>query len=387
MLQHVPFITRNALRNRRRSLLTILSIGVSLCLLGVLLSLYLGLFHAPDSSPAQALRAITRHKVSLTQSLPIAYRREIEKVPGVKAVTYWQWYGGTYIKPENFFARFGIDPQTLFDVFPDMEIAPEQVEAFKKSRTACVAGEALAKKYGWKLGERITLIGDIFPGTLDLTLVGTFHDENESQTLFLNYEYVREGFPAGNPRRDMVGCFMFTVNKPEDVAIVSKAIDEQFANSPSPTRSESEKEFALQFIAFLGNLKLFLAAISAAVVFTILLVSANTVAMAVRERTRENAILRTVGFTPGQIMGMVLGEAGVLGLIGGILGGLAASALCKGLTVAARQTGMGLSVAVPGIMLWSILLSVAVLIAVLSALAPAWFASRRPVVEAVRYNG
>jgi putative ABC transport system permease protein len=380
----LPFVIRNAIRNRRRSLLTVASIAVSLCLLGVLASLYLALYHAPDRSPAAARRAITRHKVSLAQVLPLSYRQRIEQVPGVQACTYSQWFGGTYIKPENFFAQFGIDPKTMFDVYPDVVLPPEQRDAFQRTRTACIASRALAEKFGWKLGERITLVGTFFPVTLELELAGIFDDPDRQQVLYFDYGYVIDALG-----RDfsVAGTYTVITDSPERVPEVSRAIDATFANSPAPTRTESEKEFGRQFLGFLGNLKLFLAAISGAVMFTILLVSANTIAMAVRERTRETAILRTLGYAPGEVVGMVLGEAALLGLLGGTIGAALATLLCVAVRVVSREGGFFLPLATPGAMIWSGLMSIAILIGVISAVVPAVVASRRPIIEGARFAG
>lgn len=383
----IPFVLRNALRNKRRSLLTVASVAVSLCLLGVLASLYQALYHAPDSSPSQAMRAVTRHKVSLAQVLPISYYGRIAQVPGVRAVTYSQWFGGTYIKPENFFARFGCDPRTFFDVYPDVTIAPEQKAAFQRQRTGAIASRTLAEKYKWKLGERITLVGDIFPVNLELELVGIFDEPEGVQIFYFDYGYVMDAMKALGQGGDFVGTYAILCDSPDRVPEVSRAVDAMFANSPAPTRTESEKEFGRQFVAFLGNLKLFLAAISGAVMFTILLVSANTIAMAVRERTRETAILRTLGYAPGEILGMVLGEAGVLGLVGGTVGAALATLLCVGMTAASRQGDFPLNLPTPGVVIWSALLGAAILIGVVSAIVPAVVAARRPIVEGARFAG
>lgn len=387
MLKHIPFITRNALRNRRRSLLTVASIAVSLCLLGVLLAMYKSLFHAPDTSADAALRVITRHKVSLTQQLPIAHLPQIRQVPGVKAVTTWTWFQGTYKRPQDFFARFAADPETFSDVYPDLKLSPEHREAWVKERTGCIAGRALVKRFNWQMGERITLVGDIFPVTLELKLVGIYEDTEESQNLFFSNDYLRESLDADSSRRDMIGTFIAAVDRAENVPRVTKAIDALFANSPYPTLTETERQFALGFVAFLGNLKLFLAIISAAVLFTVLLVSANTVAMTVRERTREIAILRTLGYSPQDVLGMILGEAGLLGAIGGLIGALLATGLSLGLVMMMKASGGGFRLFPPGPGDWGLLLVVAILIGIFSAIAPAIIASRRSVVESVRYAG
>jgi putative ABC transport system permease protein len=384
-------IFKNSLRNRRRSLLTITSIAVSLCLLGILLALYRSLFYGNETTPAQALRLITRHRVSLTQPMPISYMQKVSQVPGVKALMSQQWFGGVYKDARdtrNFFARFAIEPNLFLKVIPDATISPEQQQAFESQRTGCIASKTLADKFGWKLGERITLTGDIFDVTLEMTLVGIFDDPDQNEILYFNREYLRELLPAGDPNRDMVGTLLIQADSAEHVGVVAKAIDAMFDNSPAPTKTESEREFQLSFISFLGNIKLFLMAICGAVTFTILLVSANTLAQSVRERTREIGVLKTLGFTSGNVLGIILGESIFLTLVGGAIGCAAAAVICwllsTGPAAAALQMVRFLSVT-PLVAL--ITLGIAALIGLVSALIPAISAARTPILDSLRHSG
>ena len=195
----------------------------------------------------------------------------------------------------------------------------EQRRAFQQLRTGAIASEDLVERMHWKLGERIFVVGDIFPVKLELTLVGIIHDPNTTETLYFNREYLRELLGANNARADMVGTFQVQVANADSVARISKEIDAMFENSTAPTKSESEQAFTLQFISFLGNVKMYLMVICGAVTFTILLVSANTMAMSVRERTREVGILKTLGYSPGSILFMILAEAGLIAAIGGVI--------------------------------------------------------------------
>src|SRR5271166_2169080 len=260
MFRYFTLILKNSLRNRRRSVLTIGSIAISLCILGVLMAMYQALFLA-EATPAQALRLVCRHKVSLTQSIPISYREKIERIPGVRDLTTWDWFGGTYKDnrdTKNFFARFAAEPEHLFNVSPEWVIPDEQKQAFKRERTGCIVTKTLADKQNFKLGDRITLVGDIFPVTLELKLVGIFNEPDNVQMLYFNREYLRESLGATNPRSDRVGAFLIQANTAEDVPRVAEAVDREFANSPAPTKTESERAFQLSFASFLGNLKLFL---------------------------------------------------------------------------------------------------------------------------------
>jgi putative ABC transport system permease protein len=381
---------KNSLRNRRRSALTVVSVAASLCLLGVLTAIYHVLFFGGASTPAQALRLITHHKASLAQPLPIAYIQKIRRAPGVKAATAWQWFGGAYRDARdtrNFFARFAVDPMDTFRVWPDYVIPEDQKIAFERQRTACVASRTLADKFGWKPGERITLVGDSFLLSLDLTLVGIFDSAENSEILYFNHDYLRESLPAESARRDLVSQVMVRIENSDDAPRVAREIDTLFENSPDPTTTESERQFLLNFVSFLGNFKLILAVISGAVAFTILLVSGNTFSMSVRERIREVGILKTLGFTRLAILWMVLGEAAVIALTGGAIGCSLAGLLCGVIRHAAPPFIPGIkSLAMtPLIVLLS--LAVALLIGLASALPPAISASRMSILDSLRHTG
>ncbi len=386
MFRYLPLILKNTVRNRRRSLLTISSIGASMCLLGVLFALYRALFLSPPA-PGQELRLITYHRVSLTQSLPASYEAKIRQVPGVREMSIWQWFGGAYKDARdqrNFFARFAVEPERFMRMRTEYVIPEEQKKAFLTNRSGCLVSKTLADKFGWKLGERIPLIGDIFPVNPELTVVGIFDDPEKSELLLFNHEYLREGLTGA--RKDQVGAFSIQADSPEAVPRISTAIDKMFENSPAETRTESEQAFALSFVSFIGNVKLFLLAICGAVTFTILLVSGNTMAMTVRERIREVGILKTLGFPNGAILGMILGEAAFISLLGGGLGLLLASGLC----FLIRQ-GPGYIQAMktltidPFVALFC--LAFAMLIGLLSSTIPAAGASRTGILDALRNTG
>jgi len=390
MFRYVPFILKNSLRNRRRSILTIGSIAVSLCILGVLMAIYHALFMG-EATPAQALRLVCRHRVSLTQPIPIYYRDKIQRVPGVRQVMVWQWFGGVYKDardPKNMFPRFGAEPDRLFDVRTEYKIPDDQKLAFQRERTGCVISSALADSMNFKLGDKITLVGDIFPVTLELKVVGIFEEPQNMALLYFNREYLREALGPGSPQQDMVGAFQIQAQSAEDVPQIAQAIDREFESSPFPTKTESEQAFALSFASFLGNLKLFIMAICGAVTFTILLVSGNTISMAVRERVREVGILKTLGFTPGAILGIVLGESAMISLIGGALGCVLAEGMCS---MVAHSPGSVFMAALKTLTITPtvglLCLAAALLIGVASAFIPAWGASRTTILDSLKYSG
>jgi putative ABC transport system permease protein len=384
MFRYVPLMLKNSLRNRRRSLLTIFSIAASLCLLGVLFALYRGLFLAPPA-PGQELRLVTHHKVSITQPLPAYFADRIRQVPGVREAMIWQWFGGTYKDARdqgNFFARFCVEPDKFFRVRPELQLPEDQKQAFLHLRTGAVASDDLAKRMHWNIGEKIFLTGDIFQVNPELTLVGIFTDPNTSETLFFSQTYLREMLGSNNPRQDLVGSVQVQVDSVNDVPRVIQTIDDMFATSQYQTKTESEQAFGLQFISFLGNVKLYLMSICAAITFTILLVSGNTMAMSVRERLREVGILKTLGYTPGAILFIILGEAGVISVLGGIIG----LAFASGLTSIVRrgpsfiQTMKTLSIT-PDV--GALCLALAVVIGVVSSFVPALNASRTSILKSL----
>jgi putative ABC transport system permease protein len=385
MFRYLSFIVKSGLRNRRRSLLTILSIAVSLCLLGVLMAMYRALFLSDEPSPAQALRLIVHHKVSLTVPLITAFEPRIRQMPGVRAVSAYQWFGGTYKDPKNFFARLAVDPEQFFQLKPELQMPDDQKQTFLHLRTGAIAGVTLAKKYDWKVGDRITIVGDIFPFNAELTLVGIYNDPEDTDTLYFNNEYIRQAMHSTD-REDQIGAFWVQADTAADVPRVAKEIDDEFANSPYPTKSESEKAFALSFISFLGNLKLFLAAICGAVTFTILLVSANTISMSVRERVREVGILKTLGFTTGNILSIIVGEAVFIAGVGGLLGSMFAAFLCDSVKRFPMTAGFFHDLTFSSGVL-AAALGVALFIGLVSSLVPAWGAAKTSILDSLRYTG
>src|ERR1700730_14114991 len=319
------FVTKNAFRNNRRSTLTALSIAFSLLLLTLMMTIWRA-FYLDQGSAESAERLVTRHRVSLTFNLPGYYREKIRAIPGVVSVVPVSWFGGIYKdqKPENFFAQFGTDPEEFFKVYRDAEMPAEQATAWQRDRQGVIVNDSLVKKYGWKLGDRIVLQGTIYPINLELNIRGIYHTNPDNKSVYFNAKYVDEAVDFFKGR---AGTFSILAASPSDVSQIASAVDDMFRNSPQPTKTESEKAFGLEFVAMMGNVKAFILSICSAVVFATLLVSANTMAMSIRERTREVAVLKTLGFTRPTLLGLFVGEAVTLSLVGGILGALGAYGL------------------------------------------------------------
>lgn len=382
MFKNFPLIVKNCWRNRRRTTLTILSIGASLCLLGILMAVYQA-FYLSDGAPEQALRLVTRNKVGLAATMPQAYEPKIKALPGVHEVMVANWYGGTYIddKPEHQFARFATEADKLFTIRPEMKLSDEEKAAFLHDRRGCIIGKELADKLKLKDGDRMTLIGDIYPGNLDFTVRGVYDAPIDNGVFYFDKAYIEEGLP--DRRKGNVGIFYVLANTADDVPRIEKAVDAMFANSPQETKTETESAFALSFAALLGNVKGFLMVVSAAVTFTILLVSANTIAMSVRERIREIGVLKVLGFTNAMVLGIILGEAILISAAGGVIGVFLADLLAAGLRHGPDYMEQlhTLHITTPVAFLC---VAVAAFIGLVSAYIPAFQASRIPILSALR---
>jgi putative ABC transport system permease protein len=380
----VGFVVKNTFRNKRRSMLTVLSIAFSLLLLTLMMTIW-RTFYIDQGAPDSAKRLMTRHRVSLTFFLPSYYRDKIRALPGVVNVAPMTWFGGRYKddKPENFFAQFATDPEEYLKVAADKDVPRDQAEAWIRDRAGAMVDVELAKRYGWKIGDHITLQGTIFPVSPELTIRAIYTMTPANKTFYFHSKYLEE---AVSWYKGQTGFFFTRVASSDDIAPTSQAIDDMFRNSPQPTKTESEKAFQLSFIAMLGNVKAFILSICAAVVFAILLVAANTMAMSIRERTREVAMLRTLGFTRGRILSLFVGEAVALSVAGGLLGVLIAAGLVQVVAHSPFATGI-----LFGLRVSATTMGVAVIIAAfvgfMSAYFPAYNASRVNIVEGLRHIG
>ncbi|MDA2931519.1 FtsX-like permease family protein, partial [Acidobacteria bacterium AH-259-O06] len=355
------------------------SIAVSLFLVATLRTVLTELQNPPET-PESALRLVTRHKISLANVLPIAYREKIAKVEGVKAVIGSMWFGGVYKDPSNFFAQFSVNTDGFFVVNADIVIPEDQKQAFLEDRTGAIAGENLADRFEWKIGDKIHLKGALFSFDPELTLRGIYEGgSDEGNTLFFHWDYFNEGM--GNT--DFTGTYSIRARSAEDVPQIAEQVDALFQNSAAPTKTESEKAFLLGFVEMMGNVQFFITSICAVVIFAILLVAANTMAMSIRERVREIGVLKALGFRKLQILSLLLGESIFLALGGALIGSWSARILYSGVSMAKVTGGMIQRFYVtPGTLL--LCAAIGLLVGILSAGIPAWRASQRSVVDALR---
>jgi putative ABC transport system permease protein len=378
------FIVRNTFRNKRRSLLTMISISFSLLLLTLMICIWRS-FYVDQVAPEASRRLITRDRVSLAFFLPAFYRDKIRSVPGVVAVAPMTWFEGRYIddRPEHFFARIATDPDEYLKVASDKIVPPDQLAAWQHDRAGALVDVTLANKYGWKIGDRITLRGTIFEVNPELTIRAIYHRDPPQNALYFNAKYLEEAVPWF---KGQAGWYSTQIDSAENVARASRQIDDMFRNSPLQTKTESEKAFQLGFVASLGNVKAFILGICGAVVFTIMLVSANTMAMSVRGRTREVAVLKTLGFTRQRVLSIFVGESIALAGAGGVLGVLTAIPIIWLLTRSFIALGVPLAMKVN----WqtaALSLLVAVTLGLVSGYLPALNASRMNIVEGLRHIG
>ncbi|MGE5345621.1 MAG: ABC transporter permease [Acidithiobacillales bacterium] len=319
-MKFLPLVLRNVFRKKTRTALTVASIVLPLiviCMMGT----FLRALNAPGSGATRGMfRVVVRHRVSLTSTLPLAYQEKIRQLPGVVAATNFNWFGGKYIdsSARNVFVRFSVEPESFLKVFDDARIVAGSVQDWLSDRTGALVGTNLAAKYGWKVGDRVVLQGDIFPINLELTIRALYTlPTGSSASLFFDRKYIDEAFPSFKGQ-------LFTVwikaKDAEAAERLPKEIDAMFENSPYPTKTETEKEFQNGFISMLGNVKLLMTSIGTIIVLVILLIAANTMAMAARERVPEIAVLRTLGFTRPTILGLILAESLVISISGGLLG-------------------------------------------------------------------
>ncbi len=317
-MKYCRLILTNLLRKKIRTGLTIGSFAVALFLFG-LLAVVRGAFHQ-GVAVAGADRLVVVNRVSIIQPLPLSYRDRLLRISGVTQVTFANWFGGVYQDERNFFPQFAIDRESYRQMFAEFVIPDDQWQAFLADREGCIVGEGLVDRFHWKLGDRIPITGTIFPGTWEFNVRGIYRGkrlQDDATQFWFRWDYLDERTPY---RKGFVGWYTVRIANPDDAVSVLKAIDAEFANSPWETKTDTEKAFAASWVKQMGNIEFLILTIGGVVFFTLLLVTGNTMAIAVRERGRELAVLKAIGFSDGFVLVLVIVETMVVAAVGGGIG-------------------------------------------------------------------
>ena len=378
----LKYIGKNVARNKLRASLTILSVGFSLALMTVLMG-YMATQALWKDDASKHHRIVVMNTQGFSGVVPIAYVDRIRGIDGIADAVPYSWFGGNYKDEQQMsFAQFGTDPQHVFAVWDEYSIPQNELQAWQSNRRGCVVDRRLAARRGWKIGEKIPLKGTFFPVNLDLELVGLF--DSPQEVLWFDWQYLDESRRAlSAPSAGNSGTIFAKAKNAEQMASISQAIDKRFANSDNPTLTQTEAAFAQIFSDMLGNIQEYIRNIGLAVVFSLSLVAGNTMAMSIRERTTEIAVLKAIGFPRWRIMVMILGEACSISLLGGLLGIVTGCASLELLHQVARQFFPVSIFNLAGPWILS-LLALAAGIGILSGVVPAVRAGQRSIVDGLR---
>ncbi|MEN3336684.1 MAG: putative transport system permease protein [Acidobacteriota bacterium] len=324
-MKFVPLIWRNLGRRKIRTIFTLLSVFVAFVLFGILMAIRVAFSGTITISGAERLVMIDR--ISLINPLPLSYLPQIQTVEGVKDVTHANWFNGIYQDPKNFFANMAVDPESWLRIYPEVAMPEDQRKAWLADRTGAVVGVETAKRFGWKIGDRVPLQGVIYRrpdgGPWEFTIRGIYQSPEkgfDNTQFFFHYKYVNETLRQQAYGHDQVGWYVIKVADPSQSEALAQKLDAMFANSPYETKTSTEKAFVAGFAKQIGDIGQIMVWIATAVLFTILLVSANTMAQAIRERTNELGVLKTLGFSDGRILTLVLAESCLVAFLGGVVG-------------------------------------------------------------------
>jgi putative ABC transport system permease protein len=318
----LKLIFKNSFRHKLRTFLTILGVTIAILAFGLLRTVVSAWYAGVEASSAS--RLVTRNAVSLVFPLPLSYKDKIRQIEGVKGVSYGTWFGGIYIDEKNFFANYAMEPKTYLAMYPEIIIPDDQWSAFLRDRKGAAVGKKLAERFGWKIGDSITLKGTIFPGNWDFVLSAIYRgrdDTVDETAFFFHWDYLNETLKkAGRSWTDKVGWFLIEIENPDIAAEVSLRIDRTFKNSLAETLTETEKAFQLSFISMTEAIVIAIRLVSFVIIFIIMAVVANTMAMTARERIGEYAIFKTLGFGGFHIIGLIFGESLFITMLGTALG-------------------------------------------------------------------
>ena len=380
-MKFLGLVLKSARRSKRRTVLTVFSVAIAVFLFSSLRAVLDGFNAAAKAS--SSTRIVTTRSTSLFFTMPTSHADTIRATPGVQDVTWANWFGGVYKDQQNFFAQFAIEPESYLRMYPEIVLSPEDRKAFLDDRTGCIVGDGLAKRFGFKVGDKLTLqVGIPIYGQkdFDFTIRGVYRTSGaavDNQSMMFQWKYADER----SIQRAQVGWYVTKIGNPDDATRVSQAIDGRFANSPYETKTDTEQQFQSTFVAMFGNLNLLLGSIALAVVITTLFVAGNTMAMSVRERTTEIAVMRTLGFPAATIFVLVAGEGLIMAVIGGLIGAGFARAV-----VNPDFLNMGAMIPAFGVNNGNVVvaLGLSVVIGLLAGAIPATMAARLKIVDALR---
>jgi len=383
----LKLIFRNLSRHKLRSGLTVLGISIAVLFFGILRTVVDAWYSGVEASANN--RLITRHAVSFIIPLPYSYKEQIARISEVTGVTFASWFQGVYIDQNQFFTRLAVEADTYFDGYPEFLVDKEQLETFKRERNACIIGEKIARDYNLKIGDIMPIEGDIFPGKYEFTVRGIYKPRDErtdaTQMLF-HWKYIDERLQQEEPSRaGNVGWYVVTIADPSKAAQASESIDALSANSRAETKTETEAAFQQSFVSMSGAIITAMNFVSFVIIGVILLVLANTMVMTARERMREYAVLKTLGFTAGHLAGLIAGESLCISFLGGLVGiGLAFPAVSA--IAALIPSGWFPIFDLKPMTLVSSSVS-ALVVGILAAVFPIWRATSIRIVDGLRQIG
>ena len=385
-MQILKLLLKNSFRHKLRTSLTVFGITIAILAFGLLRTVVSAWYAGVEAS--SATRLITRNSISIIFFLPLSYKEKIRQIPGVKNISYSCWFGGIYISEKNFIPNFAVDAKTVFELWPEFVLTEKQKNDFLHDRKACVAGRKVAEKYGWKIGDTITLRGTIFPGNWDFTLRGIYkgaYKSSDETQFFFHWDYLNESMKKTSPNRaDQVGWYVVGVKNPDLAADVAAAIDKTFKNSLAETITETEKAFQQGFVSMTEAIVIAVRIVSFVVIIIIMAVMANTMAMTARERIGEYAIMKTLGFGGWHIAGLIFGESLIIAFTGCAFG-IAAT------YPAAKAFGDAMSTYFPifNVQSETIYMDIAasLVVGLVAAVFPAWRAVKLSIADGLRRIG
>ncbi|MEO8399780.1 MAG: FtsX-like permease family protein [Ignavibacteriaceae bacterium] len=386
-MKFLKLILKNSLRHKLRTILTILGIAIAVMAFGILRTVVTAWYVGVEGSAAD--RLITRQAVSFIFPLPLSYKSKIESISGVKEVTYLNWFQGVYIDKNQFFARMASDPETLFDVYPEFVLSKTELKKFQNERNACVIGQDIAKQYNLKIGDVMTVEGDIYPGRWDFVVGGIYTPRNkttDATQMFFHWEYLNERLKQDSPiRANEVGWYVVKIKDPNQAAAVSEQIDALFKNSAAETKTETERAFQQGFVSAFSAIITSMNVMSFVIIGIIMLVLGNTMIMAARERTREYAVLKTLGFSAKHISILIFGESLFISILGGALGLILTFPLVQGIQQVIPKGFFPVFEIEPITLIFAA--SAALLIGIASAIFPIQRALSTKIVDGFRFVG